>query len=113
MKFQGPAFPSYFDQRTPAPRMQWKAHCGKRAQLRNLRHLAKPYLEDPDPAVQAAIQRITEATKNEPMPEFGKLHLIAAAYDAHDQTGESWLTAATYLMDKFDAMEQDAAEKSA
>ena len=41
MKLKGPAFPSFSDPQTPAPRRQWVAHTGARARARNLRHLAQ------------------------------------------------------------------------
>jgi hypothetical protein len=41
MKFKGPAFPSYQNQATPAPRRQWIAHCGARARARGRRQLVK------------------------------------------------------------------------
>lgn len=109
MKFKGPVFPSFLNQQTSPPKMQWKAHCGKRAQLRNLRHACRPILESRDLEVQEQVRRVIEATKGEPMPEFGKLHLIYAAIDACDQTGELWKVCMKYLMDKFDYAAEDAA----
>jgi hypothetical protein len=86
--------------------MQWKAHCGKKAQLRNLRQVCRKILEATDSQTQSTVVRVTDATKNEPMPEFGKLHLIHAGLDASDQTGENWNTCMNYLMDKFDDMQE-------
>lgn len=40
MKFKGLRFPSFSDQRTPAPRRQWIAHAGARARARNSRNAA-------------------------------------------------------------------------
>lgn len=111
MRFKGPLFPSYLNPGTPKPKMQWLSHCGKRAQLRNLRRACRKVLEDTNQHVQAQLARVVEAVKDEPMPEFGKLHLIYAAIDACDQTGEPWWVCMKYLMDKFDDMAQDAREK--
>jgi hypothetical protein len=73
MKLKGLVFPSYLTQRNRAldpPKMQWKAHCGKKAQLRNLRQVCRKILESKDPAVQRQVERVIEATKTEPMAEF-------------------------------------------
>lgn len=86
--------------------MQWKAHCGKQAQLRNLRQVCRKILDAKDTATMASVARVVEGTKDEPMSEFGKLHLIHAGLDASDQTGESWNTTMNYLMDQFDAMKE-------
>jgi hypothetical protein len=96
-----------------SPKMQWKAHCGRKAQLRNLRQVCRKILESKDSAVQIQVERVIEATKTEPMPEFGKLHLIHSALDACDQTGEPWCVCMKYLMDKFEDMAADAAEAAA
>lgn len=112
MRLKGPVFPSYLNQHVgiDKPRMQWKAHCGARAQLRNLRQACKRVLESKDPEVQKQVARVIEATKVEPSPEFGKLHLIHAAQDACDQTGEPWEVCMRYLMDQYDNMQADRKE---
>lgn len=89
---------------------QWRAHCGKKAQLRNLKHLCKPVLDDHRPHVQVILERLWDAVKEEPEPTFGFLHLIHAAIDASDQTGETWATAMGYLLDQFDNMKADHLE---
>lgn len=111
MRFKGPVFPSFLNQRSTVndpPRMQWKAHCGKQAQMRNLRQACHKIVTSKDVETQKQLARVIEATKNEPEPEFGKLHLIHAALDACDQTGEPWTVCMRYLMDKFDDMQADA-----
>lgn len=110
MKFKGPAFPSYFNQSTPKDRMQWKRHSNRHQQLRNLRNACRPILNSKDPATVVAVARVVNGVKDEPTPEFGKLHLVFAALDASDQTGESWVVAMNYLMDQFDNMKADALE---
>lgn len=115
MKLKGPVFASYLNQRSPTeraalgrpPRMAWKRHCGSREALRNLRHACAKVLGSNDPADVKAVARVREAVKNEPLPEFGLLHLVSAALDACDQTGEAWRTCMNYLMDQFDAAEED------
>lgn len=115
MKFKGPVFPSYLNQNVEPPksRMQWKAHCGKKAQLRNLQHACRHILESKNPLIVEQVARVISAVKGEPMPEFGKLHLVYAALDACDQTGEPWYVCMKYLMDKFDDMETDRAAATA
>lgn len=104
MKLKGPVFPSYLDQVGPRPsRNQWKAHCGKSASMRNLRHKAHKFLTSKDAVIVALVHRVEDAVREEPMPEFGKLHLICAAMDVSDQTGETWATCMKYFMDKYDA----------
>lgn len=116
MKFKGPVFPSFLNQNTSpqAPRMQWKAHCGRKAQLRYLRQACRKILAFPKGTAEwATVQRVEDAVKGEPMPEFGKLHLINAGLEAADQTGESWRTCMNYLMDKFDEMQERYADGGA
>lgn len=112
MKFNGPVFPSWRgtggDQ--SGTRMQWKAHCGKSAQLRNLRQACAKVLKSKDPEVQRQVARVVEAVKHEPLPEFGKLHLVFAAIKACEDTGEKVETCMKYFMDKYDDIQADAAE---
>lgn len=109
MRFKGPRFPSFDNQQTPAPRNQWIAHNGRKAQLRNLRHACRPILESTNQHIVAQVARVIAATEHEPMPEFGKLHLIFAAIDACDQTGEPWWVCMKYMLDKWEDMKNDRA----
>lgn len=115
MRLKGIVFPSYLHQNTAPqkPKMQWKAHCGQKAQLRNLRQACRAILNSKEPHVQVQVSRVIEATKDEPMPEFGKLHLIHAALDASSQTGELWHVCMRYFMDKYDAMQAEASRATA
>lgn len=115
MKFKGPVFPSYLNQNyaPTGSKMQWVAHCGKKAQLRNLRQACRSILDSKNPLIVEQVARVISAVKNEPLPEFGKLHLVHAAIDACDQTGEPWYVCMKYLMDKFDDMEADRAAATA
>lgn len=87
--------------------MQWKSHCGQQARMRNLRQVCRPILDSTDSDIVVQVARVREATKHEPLPEFALLHLIHAALDAHDQTGEAWVICMKYMMDKFDDIEAD------
>jgi hypothetical protein len=112
MRFQGPAFASYKNPPTAHADSRQRytfrgAHTNTRAALRNLRHACKRILESKDAHVQAQVARVEKAVEKEPMPEFGKLHLIFSALDACDQTGEPWHVCMKYLMDKFEDMEAD------
>lgn len=109
MKFKGPVFPSFRDQQTPKPRKQWLPHSGTREQLQNLRRMCRPILASIEPDTVTARQRVIAATAGEPLPEFGALHLIYAAIDACDQTGEPWPVCMHYMLDKFEAGQADAA----
>lgn len=110
MRLKGIVFPSYLNQNTgpKAPKMQWKAHCGKQAQLRNLKQRCRKVLDAKDSQTRGTVNRVAEAVAQEPMPEFGKLHLIFAGLDAADQTGENFNTCMNYIMDKFDGMKEEA-----
>jgi hypothetical protein len=111
VKFKGIAFPSFFNQNTePKQKLQWIAHSGIKARLRNMRQVVRRYLNSTDPDIVAAVKRVVEATANEPHPEFGKLHLMFAAHDAHEQTGEPWHKAMNYFLDKFEDIKRDALE---
>lgn len=110
MKFKGPVFPSFRDQQTPQPRKHWLPHQNTGEQLRRLRQVCRPILASIEPSIVTARQRVIAATAGEPLPEFGALHLINAAIDACDQTGEPWPVCMHYMLDKFDAMKGDALE---
>jgi hypothetical protein len=107
-RFKGLVFKSWTDRSgTPPPsRMQWRSHTSTKAKLRNLYHACKPVLDATDSQTTAAVTRIAEAVSAEPMPQFGRLHLVFAAIEMAAETGESWPTCANYLMDKFDAMRE-------
>lgn len=92
--------------------MQWKRHTNKRQAIRNLRNACRSILNSRKPEDVRAKARVMDAVKGEPEPEFGFLHLIYAAIDASDQTGESFATAMTYLMDQFDNMKEDSRVKA-
>lgn len=103
MNLKGIVFPSYLKQNGPAPsRMQWKAHCGTRAALRNLRHKCHRYLVSDEVEIATQRQRVRDAVKDEPNPEFGLLHLMCAAVDTSEGTGLPWAECMKYYMDKFD-----------
>ncbi len=116
MQRKGPAFPSFEQQhgwRARKPRSrngllpagtQWAAHTNTRAQLRNLRRVCRPVFDAIDPETMAARQRAFAATAGEPSPEFGALHLMYAALEASDQTGEPWPVCLHYLLDKLETM---------
>lgn len=89
--------------------MQWKAHSGQKARMRNLRQACRPILESKDSEDQKQVARVREAVKHEPLPEFGLLHLIHSSLEASDQTGEKWSTCMKYMMDKFDDIADDRA----
>lgn len=88
---------------------QYHAHCGAKAQLRNLRHKCASILKQTDSQSVTVRRRAFEATKDEPNPEYGRLHLMAAALDAADQTGESWVTCLHYFLERFEAQEAPSA----
>lgn len=115
MRFKGIFFRSWADrrQRDPVTKLQWIGGDSTKAQRRRLKQIATPYLTSKDPAVVALLARVQVLVKNEPDPVYGLHHLIWAAWDAADQTGESWVTAATYLIEKFENMVADAAAVSA
>jgi hypothetical protein len=101
-RFKGPSFPSYVTaQLDLKQKMQWLPHCGTRAQFRNLRQKCRRILDSKEDEIKLMGQRVIEAVKDEPNPEFGALHLIAAALDIEADTGEPWLTCMQYLLDKF------------
>jgi hypothetical protein len=87
-------------------KMQWHAHCGTRAQLRNLRQRAHKILDSKDPEIVMIGQRVIEATKDEPNPLFGALHLINAGLEAAEQTETTWVVAMRYLLDEFERIAQ-------
>lgn len=109
MKLKGPVFPSYLKQGAARPsRMQWKAHCGTRASMRNLRHKCHRFLVSDEPEIAFQRERVRAATEEEPSPEFGLLHLLCAAVDISEATGESWEVCMKYIMDKYDGQAQAA-----
>lgn len=89
-------------------RHQYQAHCGAKAQLRNLRHKCGPVLKPTDSQSVAARLRVFVATENEPNPEYGRLQLLSAAMDAAAETGETWITCIHYFMDKFEEKREQA-----
>lgn len=104
MKLKGPVFPSYLNQKgARSSHMQWKSHCGNRAALRNLRHKCHKFLISDEVEIATQRQRVRDAVKDEPSPEFGLLHLLCAAVDIADQTGQPWAVCMKYIMDRFDA----------
>jgi hypothetical protein len=106
--FKGPNFPSYQIAKLDTDRkLQWHAHCGTRAQLRNLRQKCRHILDAKDDETKLMGQRVIEAVKDEPKPEFGALHLIAAALDIANDTDVTWLDAMQYLLDKFEERQHE------
>lgn len=104
MRLKGPVFPSYLNQKPEAKgKMQWKAHCNTRAAMRNLRHKCHRFLVSRDTEIVAQVDRVRNAVKDEPNPEFGLLHLLCAAVDASEGTGVAWAECMKYYMDQFDA----------
>lgn len=106
-EIHGPIFKSFYRQQDSPNKMQWKRHQGSRQQVRYLRHRCDHLLNSKDPAIIAVGDRVIMAVKDEPNPEYGALHLMAAGLDASEQTGVSWIDAMTYLLNKFDNMERD------
>jgi hypothetical protein len=117
VKFKGPVFPSFKNPpaaHTTQKSYTWRGpHSSLRAALRNLRHACKPILESTDPQVVAQVARVVAMTKDEPTSEFGKLHLIHAAIEACDQTGEPWHVCMKYMLDKFEDIARDQEEAHA
>lgn len=112
---KGIVFPSYLNQNTgpKKPHMQWIRHQNKGQRIRNLKNACRHVLAAKDAETRGLLDRIRAAVKDEPEPEFGFLHLVFAAVDACDQTGEPWTVCMKYLMDKFDDMKADHAEREA
>jgi hypothetical protein len=109
LNFKGPYFRSYQTaQLDTTQKLQWHAHCGTRVQLRNLRQKCRPILDSKDPEIKAMGQQLIAAVQEEPNPEFGALHLIAAALDASADTGTTWVEAMAYFLRKFQEMETNA-----
>ena len=94
---KGPRFPSFDNQQTPKPRTQWIHHTGKRARLRNLRHVCRPILDNPCNAEM--IQRIRDKIPAGPFTEYGVLMIIFQAKEVADSTGISWLESADYTLE--------------
>lgn len=102
-QFKGLVFPSFHNQHhSEKKRMEWVPHSSTRQQMRNLRKKVQPIIDSKDPAVIAMGQKIIQAALDEPVPEFGSLHLMSAAMDISDDSGVPWVEAAQYLLDKFE-----------
>jgi hypothetical protein len=98
---KGPVFPSFYNQQTPRPHKQYLSHTKLRQAMRNLRQACVHILKLKDDASVAARERCRQAVNAEPKPEYAYLHLLNAAREACDATGESFPTAMNYLLDKF------------
>ena len=107
---KGIVFPSFMNQNSsPRRHRQWVPHQGTKQRLRGLRHLCKPILESDLDDVWAVVTRLRAAVAHEPEPEYAELHLIAAALKIVEESQDvTWPQAATYLLDKFEQMEQPA-----
>ena len=101
-RLKGPVFKSWQDARpTTRQVMQWVPHSRLRQACRNLRHACGPVFKLVDEASVLARKRCVADTSNEPEPEYASLHLMHAAWEAHDSTGEPWALCMNYLLDKF------------
>lgn len=107
---KGPIFPSFLNPNLGpkkilvwAPGTQSVRQCKK-----NLRLKSKHILDSKDPTIVAVGDRVIRGVCHEPDPEYSALHLICAALDASEDTGESWVTCMTYMMDRFE--NKDGAE---
>ena len=108
VRFKGPAFPSYIKAKLDTTqKLQWNPHCGTRQQLRYLHQKCRHILDAKDDETKLMGQRVIEAVKDEPKPEFGALHLIAAALDIASDTDVTWLDAMQYLLDKFEERQHE------
>lgn len=95
-------------QMTTGKKYEYHAHCGARAQVRNLRHKCAEVLKDTSSQARGARKVLVELFQNEPNPEYGRLLLISAALDAAGETGETWLTCLHYFMNKFEEQREQA-----
>jgi hypothetical protein len=113
VRLKGIVFPSYLNQNTGPrkPKLQWVRHQNSKQRIRNVRNAARPVLNSKDPKTVALLARVRESVKDEPEPEFGFLHLVTAGASASFGTGEPWTVCMEYLMDKFDGMKEDHAER--
>jgi len=84
-------------------RKDWIRHQSHRQQLRHLRQRCARIVRSKDPAVIAAGRRVIDAVIDEPDPEYGALHLMAAALDVSEATGVPWAACADDLLRRFDA----------
>ena len=98
-KFKGPAFPSFLDQKEPAPRQQWISHNGKKQRVKNLRIVCRPVLSSSDPMVIEAIARARELVSGQ-FEEHGVLMIIHQAMEVSDDTGVDFVEALDYIVDK-------------
>ena len=111
--FKGPMFKSYIDARIDAPpKPEFIRHSNTREQLRNLRNKCRHVIDDKDPEVVATGLRVLEAVRDEPVPEFGALHLMAAGIDKAEEEGTTWVQAMATLLDEFTELELPPPERT-
>lgn len=126
MKFKGPVFPSYKEPPSPSstprelpdralpPGKSWLSHTGNRARLRNLRTAVKPILDDKSPEMTAALVKLRESVKNDPMPEYAFLHILFSAKEAAEGAGVTPLQSIEYMLQKWEEVaEKYSAEQEA
>lgn len=114
-RIQGPIFPSFHNQRTGTKKiLVWKPGTQSVRQVKkNLRNKAKQILDSKDELIIRAGDRVIYSVRADPDPEYSALHLFCEAIDMRDDTGESWVTCITYLMDKFDEIDERSKDAEA
>lgn len=84
---------------------QYTGFCGKGAQMRLLRQRFKRVQKLKDQPSLAALERLNQAVKDEPDPDFTRLHLAHVALQAAEDTGQTWAQCCVTMLDKFDEIE--------
>lgn len=95
-------------QMTTGKKYEYHAHCGVKAQIRNLRHKCAGALKETGSQAVGARVALVDAFRDEPNAEFGRLLLLSASLDAAAETGETWITCVHYFLGKFEERREQA-----
>lgn len=119
--FKGPAFESFLNppvgsgknpnkNRSLPPGKEYCSHSGKASRLRRLRQSTRHLVDSRDPEVIAAVERVREAVKDDPLPEYTFLYLLFQATETSNSTGASIPEVVGFMIDQWVVMKEKLAE---